>query len=105
MPVRAAAAEFILEGLYAHRRISRSEERGFTEERNAESAERDDAAKRAARQQLATVRTAEHEAMKWVRYSNTPATISASRRGPAARALRLLVVERLRTNPYMQFSE
>ena len=27
--VRAAAAEFILEGLYAHRRISRSEERGF----------------------------------------------------------------------------
>jgi len=27
--VRAAAAEFILEGLYAHRRISRNEERGF----------------------------------------------------------------------------
>ena len=27
--VRAAAAEFILEGLYAHRRINRSEERGF----------------------------------------------------------------------------
>ena len=27
--VRAAAAEFILEGLHAHRRISRSEERGF----------------------------------------------------------------------------
>lgn len=30
--VRAAAAEFILEGLYAHRRISRSEETGFTAE-------------------------------------------------------------------------
>src|SRR5262249_9782266 len=30
--VRAAAAEFVLEGLYAHRRISRSEERGFTAE-------------------------------------------------------------------------
>src|SRR5579859_3357427 len=30
--VRAAAAEFILEGLYAHRRISRSEERGFAAE-------------------------------------------------------------------------
>jgi magnesium chelatase subunit I len=30
--VRAAAAEFILEGLYAHRRISRSEELGFTAE-------------------------------------------------------------------------
>ena len=30
--VRASAAEFILEGLYAHRRISRSEERGFSAE-------------------------------------------------------------------------
>jgi magnesium chelatase subunit I len=30
--VRLSAAEFILEGLYAHRRISRSEERGFTAE-------------------------------------------------------------------------
>jgi magnesium chelatase subunit I len=30
--VRVSAAEFILEGLYAHRRISRSEERGFTAE-------------------------------------------------------------------------
>ncbi len=28
--IRAAAAEFILEGLYAHRRINRSEEAGFT---------------------------------------------------------------------------
>src|SRR5260370_8234738 len=31
-PVRISAAEFILEGLYAHRRISRSEERGFSAE-------------------------------------------------------------------------
>ncbi|HWR52721.1 MAG TPA: hypothetical protein VN428_16545 [Bryobacteraceae bacterium] len=31
-PLRAAAAEFILEGLHAHRRISRTEERGFTSE-------------------------------------------------------------------------
>jgi magnesium chelatase subunit I len=30
--VRAAAAEFILEGLHAHRRISRNEERGFAGE-------------------------------------------------------------------------
>jgi magnesium chelatase subunit I len=38
--VRASAAEFILEGLYAHRRISRSEERGFTaEEKKREPAE------------------------------------------------------------------
>jgi magnesium chelatase subunit I len=28
--VRASAAEFILEGLYAHRRINRNEEVGFT---------------------------------------------------------------------------
>jgi magnesium chelatase subunit I len=37
--VRAAAAEFILEGLYAHKRISRSEEAGFTagERRRAEA--------------------------------------------------------------------
>jgi magnesium chelatase subunit I len=38
--VRAAAAEFVLEGLYAHRRISRNEERGFAaEERRRESKE------------------------------------------------------------------
>ncbi len=38
--VRASAAEFVLEGLYAHRRISRSEERGFTaEERKREPRE------------------------------------------------------------------
>jgi magnesium chelatase subunit I len=29
-PVRAGAGEFILEGLYAHKRISRNEEAGFT---------------------------------------------------------------------------
>jgi magnesium chelatase subunit I len=38
-PVRAAAGEFILEGLYANRRISRSEERGFgAEERKRPAA-------------------------------------------------------------------
>jgi magnesium chelatase subunit I len=36
--VRASAAEFVLEGLYAHRRISRNEERGFgAEERKREA--------------------------------------------------------------------
>jgi magnesium chelatase subunit I len=30
--VRASAAEFILEGLYAHKRLSRSEEKGFSGE-------------------------------------------------------------------------
>jgi magnesium chelatase subunit I len=44
--VRAAAAEFILEGLHAHRRISRNEERGFSGEekparREARERERD----------------------------------------------------------------
>jgi len=38
--IRAGAAEFILEGLYAHRRISRNEEAGFTAEpRRRESRE------------------------------------------------------------------
>ncbi len=32
--VRASAAEFILDGLHAHRRISRSEQRGYTAEEN-----------------------------------------------------------------------
>lgn len=36
--VRASAAEFILEGLYAHRRISRSEERGFVADERKQSA-------------------------------------------------------------------
>jgi magnesium chelatase subunit I len=38
--LRASAAEFVLEGLYAHRRISRNEERGFAaEERRREPKE------------------------------------------------------------------
>jgi magnesium chelatase subunit I len=46
---RASAAEFILEGLYAHRRLNRSEERGFiAEERKREPVED---ARRAARRQ------------------------------------------------------
>jgi magnesium chelatase subunit I len=37
-PLRASAAEFVLEGLYAHHRISRNEERGFAaEERKREA--------------------------------------------------------------------
>src|SRR5205085_4755376 len=37
-PLKASAAEFVLEGLYAHRRISRTEERGFAaEEKKRES--------------------------------------------------------------------
>ena len=48
--VRAAAAEFILEGLYAHKRIGRSEESGFTagERRRQEPA--DEAVRKAKRQ-------------------------------------------------------
>jgi magnesium chelatase subunit I len=48
--VRAAAGEFILEGLYAHRRISRNEESGFAAgEKRREPPMADDDAKRAAR--------------------------------------------------------
>jgi magnesium chelatase subunit I len=45
--LRVSAAEFILEGLYAHRRISRSEERGFAaEEKKRETIGKDDEGKR-----------------------------------------------------------
>jgi magnesium chelatase subunit I len=48
--VRAGAAEFILEGLYAHRRISRNEEAGFTAEvRRRETPTEDPRAKAAKR--------------------------------------------------------
>jgi magnesium chelatase subunit I len=41
--IRAAAAEFVLEGLHAHRRISRNEERGFAaEEKKREPREREE---------------------------------------------------------------
>ena len=49
---RAGAAEFLLEGLYAHRRISRSEETGFTaEQKRREPPTAADDAKRAARRE------------------------------------------------------
>jgi magnesium chelatase subunit I len=51
-PVRASGAEFILEGLYAHRRISRSEERGFTaEERKREPGSEEGARRQGYRRQ------------------------------------------------------
>ena len=41
--LRASAAEFVLEGLYAHKRVSRSEERGFAaDERRGGKSERSD---------------------------------------------------------------
>src|SRR5580698_2671271 len=50
--IRAAAAEFILEGLYAHRRINRSEEAGFTaESRKRERGDGEDPKAKAARRQ------------------------------------------------------
>jgi magnesium chelatase subunit I len=33
--IAVAAAEFLLEGMYAHKRLSRSEERGFTAQEKA----------------------------------------------------------------------
>jgi magnesium chelatase subunit I len=47
--VRAGAAEFILEGLYAHRRISRSEEAGFTAEVRRRETPSDDPRTKAAK--------------------------------------------------------
>jgi len=40
--LRAAAAEFVLEGLYAHHRISRNEERGFAAEEKKREPPRED---------------------------------------------------------------
>ncbi len=49
--VRVSAAEFILEGLYAHKRISRNEEAGFTAgERKREMPEREEGGRKARRQ-------------------------------------------------------
>ena len=51
--VRASAAEFILEGLYAHRRINRNEELGFTAgERKRETPEREESRTRPPRRQF-----------------------------------------------------
>jgi magnesium chelatase subunit I len=47
--LRASAAEFILEGLYAHRRISRNEEIGYTAEPRRREPSPDDPKTRAAR--------------------------------------------------------
>jgi magnesium chelatase subunit I len=47
--VRAAAAEFILEGLYAHRRISRNEEIGYTAEVRRRETTAEDPKSKAAR--------------------------------------------------------
>jgi magnesium chelatase subunit I len=50
---RASAGEFILEGLHAHRRISRSEERGFAaEERKRASAEPEETPRQRQRRQF-----------------------------------------------------
>ena len=49
--LRASAAEFMLEGLYAHRRITRSEEREFTAgERKRDSQPQEDGGRRSRRQ-------------------------------------------------------
>jgi magnesium chelatase subunit I len=51
--VRTSAGEFVLEGLYAHRRISRSEERGFTaEERKRPAQEPEENPRARARRQF-----------------------------------------------------
>ncbi len=47
--IRAGAAEFILEGLYAHRRISRNEEVGFTAEARRRETAPDDARSKSAK--------------------------------------------------------
>src|SRR5262249_23273231 len=50
-PAAAAAGEFILEGLWAHKRISRSEERGFYAEKQKPSEPREPSGGRGPRRQ------------------------------------------------------
>jgi magnesium chelatase subunit I len=50
-PLAAAAGEFILEGLWAHKRISRSEERGFYAERQKPTEPREPSSGRGPRRQ------------------------------------------------------
>ena len=51
--VRSSAAEFVLEGLYAHRRISRSEESGFTAgERKRDAPDKEEEQRRKPRKQF-----------------------------------------------------
>ena len=76
--MRAAAAEFILEGLYAHRRISRNEERGFAgrgetrdrEPRSRASANRDDSKKASGERPQFPPRVQLRRLMKWIKYSS-----------------------------------
>ena len=51
--MRASAAEFVLEGLYAHRRINRNEELGFVaEEKRREAPSKDEGNKGRYRRQF-----------------------------------------------------
>src|SRR6185312_8182462 len=86
--VRASAAEFILEGLYSHRRISRNEERGFVaDERKREAPER------------------EARALKSIRYSKYTGDDFGISAEDLLKALADFFLESGFNNPYMQLSE
>ena len=105
--VRAAAAEFILEGLYAHRRISRNEERGFAAEEKPGPANRASAKAKRARASVpisaADTTEALHEVDQLLPLHRR--RFRHRRRRSAAGALRFPAAERLQQSSTCPFSE
>ena len=93
--VRAAAAEFILEGLYAHRRISRNEEAGFMAEPRRREPPGDEPKKS----------SQEAVPMKSIRYSRYTGDDFGLSAEDLMKALSDFFLESGFDNPYMQFSE
>ena len=82
--VRAAAAEFILEGLYAHRRISRNEEIGYTAEVRRREPGPDDPKAKASAQELSVDANRDHRdsicSVRWMKSAaGLPETLGALR--------------------------
>ena len=114
--VRASAAEFVLEGLYAHRRISRNEERGFAAEEKKREPPREEGGGRPERpapaavqltvSREATVRERWGEAvMKWVHYSRYTGEDMGIGAEDLLQALSDFLLESGFNNQYMPFSE
>ena len=105
--VRAAAAEFILEGLYAHRRISRNEERGFSARREAagrrEPRDRGIAKKaERARASVPISAAGTTEApMKWIKYSRYTGEDFGVDADDLLKALSDFLLQSGFNNPYM----
>ena len=93
--VRASAAEFVLEGLYAHRRISRNEETGFAagERKRRDTPEREEGSRPQKHRAGNSIKAC---SMKSIRYSKyTGDDLGIERRRSHEGALRLLPRKRI----------